>query len=33
MQEAMHFFVEEILVPYLLEQKAKLGLPESQKSI
>jgi hypothetical protein len=29
----MHSFVEKILVPYLSEQKAKLGLPESQKSI
>jgi hypothetical protein len=29
----MHSFVEKILVPYLSEQKAKLGLPKSQKSI
>jgi hypothetical protein len=31
--ETMHFLVEKILVPYFSEQKAKLGLPESQKSI
>jgi hypothetical protein len=31
--KTMHSFVEKILVPYLSEQKAKLGLPESQKSI
>ena len=31
--EMMHSFVEEILVPYFSVQKAKLGLPESQKSL
>ena len=31
--ETMHSFVERILVLYLSEQKTKLGLPKSQKSI
>ena len=29
----MHFLIQNILVPYFSEERAKLGLPESQKSI
>jgi hypothetical protein len=32
-QETMHTLVDGIIAPYFSKQKAKLGLPESQKSI
>jgi hypothetical protein len=33
MRQCTHLSKKSILVPYLSEQKAKFGLPESQKSI
>jgi hypothetical protein len=32
-QETMHLLVDNIITPYFARQKAKLGLPPSQKSI